>query len=402
MKNFSIVKNLFLPGLIFSFVILSTTFIAAQSTIEAVLSSILKNNKSLLANNQFREFRKLEYNTGLYPSNPQVEYDYLSGSPDEAGNQTEFTVFQSFDFPSSYFKKKQISNQQELLSEHQLLSNRQDVLLEAKLVCIELVYRNKLNKELHQQKENVQTLLENFETKLDKGEGNILDVNKARLQLISINREYQDNISSINRLNAKLVSLNGGNEIAFFDTVYFAIPDIPAFEQLEKQYESADPIRKILEQEKIIVQKELELTRILSYPKFEAGYHYQGILGQKYEGIHTGITIPLWENKNTVKAKKSKLLFADLEIEEHKTDHYFEIKQLYERYLNLKITVDEYKNTLNNVNTVYLLNKSLTAGHISAIEYFMELNYYAETFNSYLQMEKEYYQSIAELYKYEL
>ncbi len=374
----------------------------AQSKIDSILVSVLENNKTLQANLQYWETRKLQYKTGLTPSNPQVEYDYLIGSPDNAGNQTEITAFQSFDFPSAYIKRKQLSNEQGNQAAQHLISKRQEVLLEAKLVCIELVYQNKLIKELSLRKSNGESVLSNFETKLNKGDGNILDVNKARLQLIGINSEYQESISAINQLNERLISLNGGNLIYFADTIYFQLPDIPDFENLEAQFEAADPLRQILEKEKIIAQKELELSRALSYPRFEAGYHYQGILGQQYNGFHTGITIPLWENKNTVKAQKSKLLYADLELLDHRNNHYYEIKQLYEKYRNLKITVSEYQNTLLSLNTTYLLNKSLSSGYISSIEYFLEMNYYATALNTYLKIEKEYYQTIAELYKFKL
>lgn len=402
MKNILNVINRKNHCCLFILMLLSSNVAEAQSKIDSVIASVLKNNKTIQADMQYWESRKLQYKTGLSPENPQVEYDYLIGSPSNAGSQTEITASQSFDFPSAYIKRKQLSNQQVSQAEQHLISKRQTVLMEAKSVCIELVYRNKLLKELLQRKINGEVLLKNFETKLDKGDGNILDVNKARLQMISINNEYQENISSINQLNDQLFALNGGLPIEFFDTVYFEIPQIPSFESLEAQYEAADPYRNILEQEKLIAQKEVELSRALSYPKFEAGYHYQGILGQKYNGFHTGITIPLWENRNKVNTQKSKLLYADLELREHKNEHYYEIKQLYEKYGNLKISVNEYQNAFLNLNSIYLLNKSLSSGHISAIEYFMEMNYYATALNTYLKIEREYYQTIAELYKFML
>lgn len=374
----------------------------AQSAFENVLAEISKNNKTILANTQYWEAQKLQYKTGLTPHNPTVEYDYLSGSPASAGNQTEFTVAQSFDFPTAYIKKNHLENEQAVQAGFQVTATRQDILLEAKKVCIELVYRNKLNMLLSQRKQSTDKLLNDFKIKLDKGDGNILDVNKAQIQFIEIKKEYQENISAINQLNQKLTALNGGNNISFTDTTYFTIPAIPYFEQLEQEFENADPFRKILEQEKVITQKQVEVSRSLSLPKLEIGYHYQGILGQSYNGIHTGISIPLWENNNRVKFQKSKLLFVDLELQEHRNEHYYEIKQFYEKYQNLKITLTEYQDIFQSLNNSTLLNKALSAGHISTIEYFMEMNYYTSAFNNYLQTEKEYYQVIAELYKFTL
>ncbi|MCY7411137.1 MAG: TolC family protein [Chitinophagales bacterium] len=374
----------------------------AQSTMETVLANIAKNNKTILANTQFWEAQKLQYKTGLTPNNPTVEYDYLVGTPVGAGNQTDLTVAQSFDFPTAYIKKNQLAKQQTAQAEFHLTAQRQNILFDAKKICIQLVYRNKLQTQLRQQKQNTQKLLNDFQTRLGIGEGNILDVNKAQLQLIEIKKQHQENTTAIAQFIQQLTALNGGNQITFTDAIYPVVQNIPAFDQLETEYENADPLRKILEQEILITQKEVEVSKAMWLPKMEAGYHYQGILGQTYNGIHTGISIPLWQNKNTVKLQKSKLLFADLELQDHSNQHYYEIKQLYETYTNLNITLTEYQTIFATLNNTTLLNKALSLGQISTIEYFMEINYYNIAYNNYLQTEKEYYQAIAELYKYQL
>ena len=376
--------------------------VKAQSTIETVLIEVARNNKAILANTQFYETQKLQYRIGLTPNNPTVEYDYLFGSPVGTGNQTDLTVAQSFDFPTTYIKKNQLANQQIILAEFQLTSKRQNVLLDAKKVCIELVYLNKLQIQIAQLKQNTQKLLSNFQTKLNIGEGNILEVNRAQLQLIEIKKQFQENTSAIAQLNQQLTSLNGGNQIIFTDTIYPLLPNIPSFEQLENEYENADPLRKSLLQERLISQKQMEVSIAMWLPKIEAGYHYQGILGQTYSGIHTGFSIPLWENRNTVKFQKSKMLFADLELQNHRNEHYYEIKQLYEKYINLKITLIEYQTIFDTLNNSALLSKAFSLGQISTIEYFMETNYYSTAFKNYLQTEKDYYHAIAELYKYQL
>lgn len=376
--------------------------VQAQSTINSVLSSIEKNNKTIQANAQFWEYKKLEYRTGLTPSNPTVEYDYMIGSPSNAGNQTDFVVNQSFDFPTAYSKKKQLSNEQIAQSEFQLLSTRQNVLLEAKYVCIELVYRNKFQTELLKRKTNTEKWFVAFQKRLEKGEGNILDVNKAKLQLIEIKAVFQDNLSIINQLNQKLTELNGGIVINFTDTVYLEVATIPDFVTMETEIESMDPNRKLLEQEKIIGQKQLELTKAMSLPKLETGYHYQAILGQRFSGIHLGLSIPLWENKNKVQAQEANLTFADLNLQEHRNEHYYHIQQSYEKQQNLNLTLKEYESLFKDLNTAELLDKSLILGEISTIDYFMEMSFYFEAIKNYLETEKEYHQTIAELYKYQL
>lgn len=391
-------KHLLISFCVFVFIVNTK----AQSNTETVLETIAKNNKTILANVQYCEVQKLQYKTGLNPNNPTVNYDYLIGSPNTAGDQTDFTIAQSFDFPTAYIKKKQVSDQQISQVEFQLIFVRQDVLLEAKKTCFELVFRNKLQLQLSERKRNTEKLLSDFQSRLTNGEGTILDINKARLQLIEINKEFQQNISLINQLNQKLTGLNGGNVIVFADTIYPITPNIPAFEQLSAEIETSDPIRKFMEQEKLITQKKLELSKAMRLPKLEAGYHYQGILGQTFQGVHAGITIPLWENKNTVKTQQANLVFSDLNMEDHRNTYHYEIKQLYEKHTNLKIVLEQYQNIFSTFNNTALLNKSISLGQISTIEYFMEMSYYNNAFNNYLQTEKELYEVIAELYKYQL
>jgi cobalt-zinc-cadmium efflux system outer membrane protein len=374
----------------------------AQSMLDSVLGAIASNNMSTQANTLYWEAKKLEFKSGLTPKDPTVEYDYLNGSPAGAGNQTDFLVTQSFDFPTAYGKKTQLANEQIKQAEFQLLSSKQEILLEAKLICIELVYRNKLQIELTKRKASTEKWLADFQRKLNKGEGNILDVNKAKLQRIEIVAHFQENASAINQLHQKLTELNGGIEIVFADTEYSDLPTLPSFGVLETEIEVNDPIRKYLEQQKIISQKQVELSKAMSLPKLETGYHYQTILGQTFNGVHIGFSIPLWENKNMVEADLANHTFNNLNLEDHKNEHFFEIQQKYEKQIQLGKTLIEYEMLFANINTVQLLDKSLALGHISTVEYFLEMTYYFEALKNYLQIEMEYHQIIAELYKHKL
>ena len=388
--------------LIFLLSVVPLSGMNAQSTIDTILSSVSQKNKTLIANRQYSEAEKLQFRTGITPSDPFVEYDYLFGSPENAGNQTEFSVVQSLDFPTTYIKRSKLATEQQKQSDIKLSGIRQDVLLEAQKICIELIYRNRLDRQLDTRMRNAEKIEKNFKTMLEKGEGNILDVNKATLQLIEIKKQYLDNISTIGILKGQLAALNGGETIAFTDTIYPAYEVLSSFESHEAAFEAADPMRKSLEQETLIGQKRIELSRSLWLPKVEAGYHYQGILGQTYNGIHTGISIPLWQNRKTVSLAKTQMLFAEAELENHRNEHYFEIKQYYEKYLNLNATLKEYQSVLMGSNNAALLDKALSSGHISTIEYFMETNLFFTAYNNYLDLERDYYLIICELNKYKL
>ena len=103
-----------------------------------------------------------------------------------------------------------------------------------------------------------------------------------------------------------------------------------------------------------------------------------------------------------VKTKQAELILNEATLQEHMNEHYYDIKRKYERMTNLKTTLEEYQTIFSSLNNVALLDKSLSLGEISTIEYFIEMSFYYESLKNYLKTEMEYNKVVAELYKYQL
>jgi cobalt-zinc-cadmium efflux system outer membrane protein len=387
---------------LYTFSYLITVFAIAQNSDDTILNSIKANNKAILSNKKYWEARKTEFKTGLTLYDPQVEYDYLFGSPAGAGNQKDFSVTQRFDFPSAYKRKKELSGQRATHSDMQHKVFTQDVLLQAKLIILDMIYLNKKQVALVQRLNRYQQLVTDYQKKLDQGEVIILDLNKAKLELLNIQQESSLNLSAVQTLKTKLAELNGGFEIEISDTTYPALPLIPDFETLDSMIEANDPIIKVYEQEKTVLQQQIAVQRSLNLPKIETGYHSQGILGQSYRGVHAGITIPLWENKNKVKAAQANLDYSIENASAHRIEHRLENKQLYDQLAVRLTTMQEYERLMGELKNTELLDKALRLGKITIIDYFRDQSYYFSSFDKYLQMELEYRKILAQLFKFTL
>jgi outer membrane protein, heavy metal efflux system len=374
----------------------------AQNDADRVLKEVETNNRSIQANKKYWEARRAEFKTGLTPYDPQVEYDYLFGSPAGAGNQKDFSVTQRLDFPTAYKRKRELSNTQIAQTDLQQRVHRQDVLLQAKLVTLQIIYLNKKSAELNRRLANTQQLVQDYQKKLDKGDVIILDVNKAKLQLLNINNEVALNNNEIQVATTRLTELNGGVSIIVSDTTYPATPAVPDFETLDSLIEAADPILQVYEQEKDIMSKQIAVQKSMNLPKIETGYHSQGILGQSYRGAHAGITIPLWENKNRLKAAQANLDYATTNAQTHIIEHRLENKGYYDQLAVRLNSMQEYNELLATLNNTALLNKALQLGQITIIQYFQDEAYYFSAYDKYLQMEWEYQQALARLYKFQL
>lgn len=372
----------------------------AQTGLDSILFSVSVNNKSIQAATQYYDSQAMLYQTGNAPDDPTVGIDYMNGSPAAAGNQLDFTVTQSFDFPTVYSNKKDLVETRSDQGQYQIQAIKQSVLLETKLVCLELIYLNKLHALLSIRITHAEKIYTTYNAKFEQNDGSVIELNKAKINLFNLQNELRLNEGKISGWNQKLLLLNGGIPITFKDTLYPFMQQLPPFEELELLHEQQDPLLKSLEQQLIITDQEVELNKSLWLPGFEVGYHYQSILGQTYNGVHVGMTIPLWEHNNTVAQKQLEAGFYEVQIDEHKNEHYFELKQLYENYLALRYSYSEYINLIASLTSVTILEKALDAGEITVIEFFVELSTYYSTYDNMLAIEKEYHAVVAQLTKY--
>jgi outer membrane protein, heavy metal efflux system len=374
----------------------------AQNSVEIILKQIEANNKSLQSNHKYWEARRAEFKTGLTPYDPQLEYDYLFGSPVGAGNQEDFSITQRLDFPTTYKRKQELSREQVAQTRLQQSVYRQNILLDAKLLLLELIYLNKRVTELSRRQHQTEQLVIDYQKKLDMGDVIILDVNKAKLQLLNIQNEAALNANALELARTRLSFLNGGIQMNLTDTTYPALPVIPDFETLDSTIEANDPIVRVYQQERLTQQRAISVQRSLNLPKIETGYHSQGILGQSYRGLHAGITIPLWENKNRVKAAEANLEHAKANEETHRVEHRLDNKQYYEQLEVRRNYMLEYSGLMSSLNNLPLLEKALRLGQINIIQFFQDQNYYYSAYDKYLQLEWEYQQAVARLYKFAL
>jgi outer membrane protein, heavy metal efflux system len=382
--------------------VLAVTIVKAQSGLEKALSEVERNNKSIAAEKQNWEAQKLSYKTGLNPDNPKVEYDHLPGRPEGAGTQQDFSVTQGFDFPTSYGKRRVVSNEQIAQADLQIVVFRQEILLKAKLACLDYIYRTKLQKELVKRLQNASTLLEAINKRTEQGESNILDLNKTKLLQLELKNQAGLNEMSLKTLQHELDELNGGVPLDLSQIEYAVLSDLPGFQVLDSLIEANDPEIKAVEQQREVNKEQVELTRSMTLPKLEGGYHQQSILGQKYQGFHVGMTIPLWENKNRVKTEQARLVYSEHQITEHRIEHYYRNKELYEQYLHWKKTFNEYQSVLTSANNEALLTQAFQVGQLSLIEYLMEVRYFYDADEKLKAAEKELHRAIAALYKFQL
>lgn len=386
-----------------TFLLLCLTLpVFAQSGISDVLKSIENNNKALQAGQRLNESQKLEARTGNYLPNPTVELNQLWADRSVGGNANELAVIQSFDFPTVYFNKNKLAKLKSSASDYQYAATRQQILLKAQQICQEIIYLRKQKHLLDERLKNAERLEALYNQRFASGDANQLELNKIQLEKINANNASRRNQSALRSQLEQLQALNGGLPIEFGEDEFISTPVLPEFSQLESTYLDADPTLKSLEGESESAQREIKVSRALTLPKFDIGYRRNGGSDQTMNGFRIGMSIPLWENKNTVKRAKAQAEYTALNVEDNTQTLKATLKELYLQAQSLQLSKEEYARTLANQRSEELLNKSLEAGQISMIDYFVEITILYDSIQNYLEVEKEYHNLLAQLLQYTL
>lgn len=199
----------------------------------------------------------------------------------------------------------------------------------------------------------------------------------------------------------QLKKLNGGQNLKMESLNYPVFGNL-SLDSLISEKKELSPSIKIADKNKEQSKSMVELQRSLNLPDLTFGYGSETVGNSSFKGMLMGLNIPLWSNKNKVKAAKVNIQHAEVELKNEMLELESETKRQYQTYVSLKENLKEYKSALDNIQIIKLLKKSMELGKISIIDYFREIQYYYEIYDEYLQLEREYYLVLARLYKYKL
>lgn len=372
----------------------------AQSSFDNVLKEIEMNNTTLKAYREKANADKIGNKTGINMANPEVEFGYLWGNPSGEGNRVDLNVTQSFDFPTAYRYKTQLSdgkNQQvDMIYDQQKV----EILQQARLICVELVYQTKMNKILSDRLKQARELSDAYQKSFDQGNIDVLERNKTKLNLLNAEKALQINEVDLNLSKSELQRLNGGLDITEFNRYSdFTFP--LNFIEWFAIVKANNPSLRVAEQEVALSRKQEQLTRALNLPKITAGYASERVSGTTFQGVSVGVSIPLWEGKNTVKHQKAQTVALQMQHEDSELQFRNTLKNQYDKAKKLSLLLKEYEDALSVTNSQDLLKMALDKGQLSLINYLLELSVYYETVDKYLETERDYQLAVAELQQWE-
>lgn len=376
------------------FVILAVTDMGLAQGLTSLLSAIEKNNIQLKAarmtNSSLMTASRAENRLG----DTSVEYSPFYQSGVDGTSSSELIVSQELDFPTLYAARSKANDLQAKELDWQYRILRRDILLEAKQLGIELCQNMQIQSLLQLRMATADSLLQAFEKRLSLGDASLLDINRIKMDRMSVSAEYIKNEARRTSLLADLQRLNGGQKT----DNYFAELRNQPISMLETADEGFRPSLETYSAEASLKssQQSVLMAQHNWAPKLTLGYRRNTELREASNGFLVGVAVPLFNNSGKVKAAKMQRSAAELNLSDAQVEQTMRHDNLIQQYQHYRLLLEAYDEPLMQ-QTLSLLHKAVMAGELSVIDYYTEADRIYSLLLERIDNEAEYVKVLSEL-----
>ena len=387
--------------LIATIVAFSTYSIALADNIGDVLKQVASNNLTLQALVHDNQADVLDIKASNSIGGPSVEYSPFFTKGYSGVAESELVVSQEIDFPTKYAARNKQAKMQNIVGEQLLIKQRRDILLQAQLLCIDLIRFNQTLSMLHERLANSETLLQMYQKRMDAGDANALELNKVKLDCMEVrtlvNEAQGERISLLQQLR----QLNGGKPIDVIDTVLPEYPQITNFESYRALALASDADVAVAQTALRSADMNLKLQKNEWLPNISFGYRRNTEQGEGINGFLVGVSFPLYSNSNNVKAARQRRESAELQVMQAQNEAEASMRTNYEQLQGLQQVIDHSDVKLLQ-ESLTLFAKALQHGEITALVYYVEINSIYEKLQRHIDLHCQSVKLLAELHKAEL
>lgn len=362
--------------------------LADAQDFSSILKSIEANSARLESARIKDKAEKLDSKDLYTLEDPEVGFDYLFGA-EGIGHRIGFEVSQGFDFPTVISQKRKMAKEMQRVSELKYLSERQQLLLNARKLCIQVVYCNAIMDHLDEDLEETTAMSKAYETLFDKGEATAIDRNKAHQAFLFFKTEYDEFLAMRENLLNELKCLNGGNAVEISDTAFVFSPLSNDFDGWLAQNIGLHPELQLAEGELNAEKQSLKVAKGSRIPGFKIGYTGEFTREEKYQGPTIGLSLPLWGSGRKVKVAKLHVEAAEKSLEDTRLHLTTQLRGIYREALQLQDTYLRYRKHLTECDNSELLKKSLDSGQITLLQYLQERQFVHEMHEKILIAERD-------------
>lgn len=380
MKHFSVY--------ILTFALMAPIALSGQNeSFESTVSEILANNPTLAARkaNVDADILGLKADNNL--ADPEVEFEHQWGQPG-VGNKWSVSVVQSFDWPGVYRSRAKASaagaQAQRLLylaEEYDMRLRVSNVLADYIAACMQLNLCQTIS-------DNLSVIAEKIETAFNHGESTILDYRKIGFEKIEAATATDAAASLVVSLRQELITLNGGKNVNLDHLMSFPQLQLKTADFYIQTQMASDPAVLAGEYLSEAAVQNVKAASRANLPGFSLGYIHNVEIGDHFNGIKVGLTLPFFANRHRRSEAKARLQSIKNDLFATELSVTQRIISDYSKAALLNARIEQYGSLFPDSGDDYLdlLRKSFDGGQMSLVIYLYEVNYYTKARAEYINL----------------
>ena len=375
---------------------------AAQGGIDDIVASVLHNNARLKAARSQVSSDSIALRASNNLEDPQVAFEYNFGSKN-VGDKWGIGVSQGFDWPGVYSDRNRANSHRIEALSSAAKAEAVETRLAARSLCIDIVYANRQIEAQELILKNVEELYSLYSKAFEHGETSIIDLNKIKIERIAASQALDELKARRNSLKEQLCGMNGNKPIEGINLDYlddYPTEELAVIDVYRNQYESNNPQADYFTHLDNSLKSDVKAAKKGWLPKLELGYQYTNELGDGFNGVTVGASIPIFSNKRKVAAAKAEAVANELHRTTYENETEARIKSEYAQAVALKSQLAQYIDIIADNNNFTVLRKALDGGQITLLNYLLELRYFLDAKNKYLDIEHTYHATLASLSRY--
>ena len=377
------------PYFIFVVFLLFSANIFSQKTLQlqTVIDSSLVNNPSVKAANATIQQQQHLVKSAINLPSPEI----LLQNP--TGNFYTIGAQQSFDFPTVYSSQKKVQKENVKLAEIAKTRSSADLKYQISILYSELRFEQQSLQLLQQQDSIYSVIAINADRSFKAGTIDYIQSSFAKLQAGQVKTNLFVAQANYNSILQSIKTISGIKADFLADT--------NEVETLLKTDATIDQNTNLLfaKQEIIISEKRLKLERQKLLPGFNIGFINAGEKDTPFKNqLFAGLRIPLWfwQYKGNINAAKSQIEVSKFNSQNEILKTTVELQSAQSKNAAYKKALDFYKSDASKLasSLIDASNRFYKSGNYSVTEYLRNLNDAANIQKNYLELQKNYNQTI--------
>ena len=370
--------------------------VAAQNELQYVLESIERNNLTLQAEHYASQGRTYEARMGNSLEPLSVAYESVGEGGLPVGQAGELEISQEFALPMLYAARNRKARSLASQYEAEYLALRQQTLLEAKEIYLELCALQAIVAVNRPRMQAAEHLARLYETRYQTGDATLIDKNRAEFEELLLRESLSTVDLRIIELERRLTTLNGGQPLAC-SYVMPPMETLSPLDSLQADWEAYAPDLTVARLQAEAAGDDVKVSRREALPRLGLGYKATYGEGSYNNGLTAGLSIPLFSNRHNVKRAQAYERAARAEAEAAVVEKRNTVNELYAKTDYAARLLQSFDIMPDADSYVGVLVRLLESGQMNIIDYYSELDTLYQTLETRIRIEMEYRLGVARL-----